>query len=687
MILRQIKLTNFGLYSGDYTFDLAPLPTERFNRPLVLFRGKNGVGKSTLVLALRLCLHGALAFDQRVAQQEYDTHLLRLIHRRPDGGDQPMTASVEVQLDTVQVGKKRSLLVRRTWTRQGNRAGKTLDVWEDGVPLADLTIEQKDTLLRELIPPGILALFFFDGEKIQTLAEAGEQSQLLLADTVRGLLGLDTIDQLGRDLDLYITRQRAHSQVSEWRGELETLMSEDEALTHQLAEVQQALTAAEGHLTAVRHQIARQDQQIATAGGQYAQEREMRLAQVQALETEIDLLRRQAMELCSGLLPFAIAPKMLRAVSARLTHEKEIIQEQIAQEALERRLSRLASRLDSDDFWAGFRNQLDDQLQQQLRAHLSNELQSAATSGVHNAEPLILPVSEKERTTLQGWIDSALHETPQQFSILIATLNARQAELARLQSTLAQTPTLESIQPLLTALTQLHQQLGSQERAVKDLQAKRQQIEQRKVQIGQQRQRLHQQITEQEDESSRTFLATRTQQVLEEYRRQVTGRKIQQLELLLAQRFNQLCRKKGFLERVGIDAQSFAVTLYRLGKPFSRQQLSAGENQLFAMATLWALRELSGRPLPVIVDTPLSRLDSEHRASLIQEFFPFVSQQTLLLGTDVELDHELSSYLQPALSHIYELQFDAQAEKTLVAHSSPPAEAGPALLIEQLALL
>lgn len=687
MIIRQIKLTNFGLYSGDYTFDLAPLPTERFNRPIILFRGKNGVGKSTLVTALRLCLHGTLAFDQRLAQQEFDTYLLRLIHRQPDGGDQPTMASVEVQLDYVNVGKKNSLRVRRAWSRQGSRVGKELELWNNDTPLSDLTVEQKDAFLRELVPPGILALFFFDGEKIQTLAEANEQSQLLLADTVRNLLGLDTVDQLGKDLDLYITRQRTHSQVIGLQDELETLLNEANTLDAQLTAVDQELSAAEGRLAQIRSQIAFQDQKISAEGGNYAIERENRLAQYQALETEIEGLRRQAMELCSGLLPFAVTPKLLQAVATRLTHEKELVQEQIAQEAIERRLTRLASRLTSEDFWSGFSQQLDQQVEQQLRAQITVELAAAATGTANSTEKLILPVSEKERSTLQGWIESALSEVPQRFSQIIAILDARQSELARLKSVLAQTPTMESIQPLLNTLTQLYQQLGSLDREQKNLLDKRQRLEQRKEQVAQQRQKLHSQMAEQEYESSRIFLATRTQQVLEEYRAQVTERKIHQLELLLTQRFNQLCRKKGFLERVAIDTQTFVVTLYRLGKPFSRHQLSAGENQLFATAILWSLRELSGRPMPVIVDTPLSRLDSEHRISMMQEFFPFVSQQTLLLGTDIELDDELYTYLQPAISRTYELQFDAIAGKTVVEHTTPQADLGPVPLIEQLTLL
>ena len=61
MILRQISLSNFGIYRGDFTFDLAPVSSDMFSRPIVFFAGKNGVGKTTLSEAIRLGLYGALA--------------------------------------------------------------------------------------------------------------------------------------------------------------------------------------------------------------------------------------------------------------------------------------------------------------------------------------------------------------------------------------------------------------------------------------------------------------------------------------------------------------------------------------------------------------------------------------------------------------------------------------------------
>lgn len=108
-----------------------------------------------------------------------------------------------------------------------------------------------------------------------------------------------------------------------------------------------------------------------------------------------------------------------------------------------------------------------------------------------------------------------------------------------------------------------------------------------------------------------------------------------------------------------IDPQTFTITLYRAGKPFSRSQLSAGEEQIFAIATLWALREVSARPLPVIIDTPLSRLDDEHRRAMLAEFLPQVAQQVIVLATTTEIDEPTFRFIQPALARAYLLEADS----------------------------
>ena len=79
---------------------------------------------------------------------------------------------------------------------------------------------------------------------------------------------------------------------------------------------------------------------------------------------------------------------------------------------------------------------------------------------------------------------------------------------------------------------------------------------------------------------------------------------------------------------------------------------------------LWALAHTSGRALPMIIDTPLARLDSEHRAALVQRYFPEASHQVIVLSTDTEVDRALLRKLMPAVSHTYRLDYDPEQRST-----------------------
>ena len=96
MLIKQLVLHNFRVFNGTHTIDLAPRkrPHEVNPRPIVLFGGLNGAGKTSILSAIRLALYGRLAFGLATQQQDYIEHLSSLIHKGAYYIEQPEEAAV-----------------------------------------------------------------------------------------------------------------------------------------------------------------------------------------------------------------------------------------------------------------------------------------------------------------------------------------------------------------------------------------------------------------------------------------------------------------------------------------------------------------------------------------------------------------------------------------------------------------
>jgi len=96
------------------------------------------------------------------------------------------------------------------------------------------------------------------------------------------------------------------------------------------------------------------------------------------------------------------------------------------------------------------------------------------------------------------------------------------------------------------------------------------------------------------------------------------------------------------------------------------QDFPQGEKEVFAVSLLWGLAQTSRLSLPIIVDTPLSRLDSTHRDNIINNYFPNAGEQVVILSTDTEIDKDYYRSLKPHLNGAVHLEFNQGQELTTV---------------------
>ena len=171
--------------------------------------------------------------------------------------------------------------------------------------------------------------------------------------------------------------------------------------------------------------------------------------------------------------------------------------------------------------------------------------------------------------------------------------------------------------------------------------------------------------TELTDDSDRTMkYSNLAVQIIDRYTVELQKRKTGLLAETVTECYKKLANKSNLIDRVEIDSGTLEISYYdENGKEVEKTSLSAGEKQLVVVSILWALAICSHKKLPVIIDTPLSRLDSIHRSSLITTYFPQAGEQTIILSTDSEIDRAGYKMMKDDVGDEFTLYYD-EAEKS-----------------------
>lgn len=656
MLLRKIILENYGLYAGRVEFDLAPRVKYGQERPIILLGGKNGTGKTTLLEALRLVLYGKAVLGDRVGQNDYETFLRRQIHRGGKSVLAPDFARVAVEFDYVAVGEKKTYFAERSWTTRKNKGVKEfLQIKIDGEQQKNVTSDYWQSFVEGLIPERLSQLFFFDGEKIKSIADDHNGGHVL-ADSIKTLLGLDVVDRLKADLSIYMAREiRKHGAKSDKKAwqDIETKIRQvKREIERKLEELAKVRTAINGVLADIRNRenrLHREGHFFASRRDELENEKSQSMARMENLENQI---RTE----CEKTFPFALCPTIGDMLREQIQKEKELKR------------------------WSLVRDELA-KLQDELLVHTKKIgktaqgkaekiIKTAFETRLERAEHIdgieeIHGLSESTADQILGWMDEAENQARPKVQKAGQLLVDLQRKLRNTTKELTKSPDEARIRPIFDELSVLNQRLGEFQQKDKQLHDA---IRKKEYDLKVLQRELKKYIDRQLDRDStegRITLVKNIQPALDTYLKRLTGRKIDQLRQDVVQGFNILSHKGDMVSDLAIDPETFSVTLYdRTGKAIPKESLSAGEKQLFAVAMLWGLARTSGRPLPVIIDTPLGRLDSDHRRNLIENYFPRASHQVILLSTDTEVDQQLYKQLSPDISHCYHLHYDQEANST-----------------------
>ncbi len=658
MILHKLTLNNVGLFRGRQTITLTP----NTNKPIILIGGMNGAGKTTLLDAVRLCLYGKRSLGNRISHNEYHDYLSEIVHRSPTANSFIDHASVSVEFEYARDGEKRRHTVERSWKRQrgGETVKEVLTIYENDRLNTEIEKEHWQDYINELVPVGVSQFFFFDGENVRKLVD-DSGDDVFLRESIKALFGLNLVDRLQSDLHIYANRLVKRDSPESVQEEIAEVESEIKNLQSELADVETEFENITIQIDALKNEIEQQEHRLAVEGGNYAQQRGNLTQQREQYQTDVENLENKIRVQCGELFPFALVPENLKRLKAQFFKELQLDEWEAKNRALKAHNDLLLEHLPSEAFWA------DTSLEPSQISEVQNKFTSLLTEPLKCPEELrcfkkIRERSPAEYDSILEWIGACLNKVPQEFRELNDTLKIAQSKLEKVENALQKVPPEDVLKPIIEDLSDLNKKLGQlqiQDRSANEtIRSLKDQIEKSE----QRREILYRTQQQRQAHIKRPKQVEGVQIVLAEYSAQLTQAKIVTLSNAIVEGFNQLSHKPDRIKRVELDPQTFAVTLYDTYNRFiSKDELSAGEQQIYTTALLWGLAKTSGKPLPMILDTPLGRLDTIHRRLLVEHYFPYVSHQVILLSTDTEIIGHLLSLLKPHISHTFHLRYQ-QAE-------------------------
>ena len=650
MIIDQLVLHNVGTFAGRHCIELTPPSTKK---PIVLIGGLNGAGKTTVLEAIHLALYGPLAKLSGRRSGSYDNYLRGLIHHGVPHSD---GAAIELTFHAHQEGAEREYWIRRSWRSVGASIREILLVSVDGRHDAALTSTWSEHV-ETFLPRGIADLFFFDGEQIEALADM-ERSKEVLNSALAALLGLELVDRLNTDLAVLRRRHRGEQVPASLRETIEERQRTVTSIRQSEETASQAVGGARVELERAEKRLFDLTEHYRSGGGDLLDQRDAAESAVQTLRADLTRTNEELRQVLAESAPLLQVRLLLDELSGQAGREATAARDRLLIDVVEERDAKILDQLKTRDVPEGVVDALEDFMT------ADRERREASSEGPTIGD---LPA----QNAIDFLRQNALPAAQTQLNVLLARIDQLRDEFDQAERVLVAIPDPEALAPLRKERDDAANEVVKCEAALTH-------AEERLVLLRQERARADTAYETALDNAAHARLAAddgrrlvehvdRVRVTLDALRLAATRRHLGRISELILEALGRLLRKERLITDVAIDAETYEVQLTGdAGRPLAAQDLSAGERQLLAVALLWGLARAAGQPLPVVIDTPLGRLDGSHREHLLDRYFPHASHQVILLSTDTEIDANAFARIAKQVGRSYRLVFDSTTNSTHV---------------------
>ena len=670
MKINKIKFQNFRIYKGENEILFAPNPSKNIS----IIAGKNGFGKTTFLTSLIWVFYGKMMSEVEDKYKKdiknaggYEKFIKTLLNREvktdfENNQNNSPVLSVEIELKDILIPSIpcKSVIIKRSYDLRTD--SEDLKIFIDGLE-NELTKEVGfEVFINDFILPREIAkFFFFDAEKIVSLAEAKTKSELKnLSKAYSEVLGIKKYEDLKKNLETLLTKLKRSSASPFQQIKLFELTDTEEELNGLIEINQDKGFNIDREITNHRATSDNLQEKLIREGNGIT------LEELQKMKSERDILKQESAEIKNKLkklmdiAPLVIAGKKLVQLNEQLISEQNSNTKSVDKEFLIQEL---------------------DSFSNALLKNLEN-LSLDAASKTKVAEALKQTLSEKEAGKEKSYSGIILLDfTVEQFRNFEAVFNNIKGAFSSQFNAVVQEEKNNRIY-LFKVYHQIRQAEARKDNPLAlKLREEKKEVEDKITVLTLNKGKLIE-----ESESLNTRLVS-TKKVLSEYEKNFklveTDQKKYEVTKNLLLKINtiiqkikedkkyslqksimlglkKIMHKSDFIYNVRVNVVDDVMDIDLLDKNdqiIDKDSLSKGEQQLYATALLKALVDESGIKFPVFIDSPLQKFDKYHSKNIIKEFYPAISEQVVLFPL---LEKELSEleydYLKPNVNKVFVIE-------------------------------
>jgi DNA sulfur modification protein DndD len=691
MYIKQIVLRNYRIYHGENKLEFP----KRDNKNVFIVSGNNGFGKTTLLTSLVWGLFGKLMVDvdDKFRKEIYDaggykkyasntfnrlarSKYMQFLNDFPESRMSEIKAKNLIKYD--EKSKKAKLLrsysvsilitdlnipslpcnnieIIRTFDIE--KKEDTVQILIDGQE-NELTKEVGDEIFINdfLLPKEIAKFFFFDAEKIVSLAEIKSiEDKKNLSKAYSEVLGIKKYEDLKINLEDLRIRFRRNSASEKDKVKLNELQKETEQLKKLVEHNTQQLKHWEGEKEVNKQNSEQLQEKLIREGNALSINELADLKKIrEQLTNEANTFKNKIKDLLD-IAPFAISGQLFMNVKDQ--HEKEQERKSANPALYKKKLERINSDLIKELKAKNVKSDLTKIILKAIETSYTKHL-----IGNKESDPfkILLAFENKEANEFEAIYNNLKYSFSHLFKQLvkdyknnrilfnkvirkISSAETKENDMLIKEIRISKKEVDDKLIEIDAKLNSINQEIGGiqKEIAIKS-----------KVLAE-----LGKKVDLEESDRLKDETAERLIAELEKFIIKFKLEKKESLESRIKKELNLLMHKKNFINSVEvvIDGEIIDINLYdKRNQPIQTESLSKGEQQLYATSLLKALVDESNINFPVFIDSPLQKFDKKHSINIIKDFYPNISDQVVLFPLlEKELSESEFDTLLPKVNKAY----------------------------------